>query len=126
MTWSHSRSVILYALLFVLLASSTIYMFFSEQNVTTVDLSELRIEVVTDKTVYLLNETIEATVYLCNDKLFPVRIRPILQYYITGYSAADPEKISAIVNVTPVKDWVVIPANSIDRSVNVRSASPRG
>jgi len=101
-------------------------MFFSEQNVTTVDLSELRIEVVTDKTVYLLNETIEATVYLCNDKLFPVRIRPILQYYITGYSAADPEKISAIVNVTPVKDWVVIPANSIDRSVNVRSASPRG
>ena len=101
MTWSHSRSVILYALLFVLLASSTTYMFFSEQNVTTVDLSELRIEVVTDKTVYLLNETIEATVYLCNDKLFPVRIRPILQYYVTGYSAADPEKISAIVNVTP-------------------------
>lgn len=81
--------------------------------IPTVTVGELRVEIVTDKEEYFLGESFNATLYIVNDRSTPVKLKPITEYYFSGNSKADPNKIVGLVHVTPVKgEMIHIPANS--------------
>ena len=109
---SHIRSVILCTIIFTIIIVPITYNYLSVYEIREVTLYDLRVELITDRKTYFLNETIKAIVYLCNDNPYPVNIKQILTYYSTGYSVIDQNKISSIISVTPVEDWITIPAKS--------------
>ena len=75
-----------------------------------VSLSELRLEIVTDKMEYSLGETINAKFYIVNDKPHPVKIPFFHNYQFLGKSEADySDKIITLVFQDPAPDGTTIP-----------------
>lgn len=109
---SEDKRNILYLIIFVSLIASVCYVYYSKSYVPIVTLRDLRVEVVTDKPEYNLNESIEATLYFCNDGPRPVKIKMILHFSYIGYTEGDTERIGADVNISPAEEYFLIPANS--------------
>ena len=103
---------LLYPVIVVGLIASVGYIYFSQFNIPIVTLGDLRVEVVTDKPEYYLNESIEATLYFCNDRSRPVKIKMILHFSYIGYTEGDTERIGADVHISPAEKYFLIPANS--------------
>ncbi|NIM46511.1 MAG: hypothetical protein GTO54_12975 [Nitrososphaeria archaeon] len=103
---------LLYLVIVIGLIASVGYIYFSQFNVPIVTLRDLRVEVVTDKPEYYLNESIEATLYFYNDRSRPVKIKMILHFSSIGYTEGDTERIGADVHISPAEKYLFIPANS--------------
>jgi len=78
------KTAFIYLVLAIGLIIPIAYSFFSEPQAKFVTLSDLEVRVVTDKKEYRVNETIKASLYVCNNNSYPVSLEPIRKIYISG------------------------------------------
>lgn len=85
---------------------------YSNPNILIVTLSDLHVELVTDKQEYLLNETVISSIIVYNNNYYPVKLKMITSYSVKGYNEFDTERVVAIVNVNPTNEYIIIPKKS--------------
>ncbi|MCS7364585.1 MAG: hypothetical protein NDF54_04020 [archaeon GB-1867-035] len=86
------------------------FRYYYEIFIPIVPLDELRLEIVTDRSEYVLGEVVNVTFYLVNDRPYPVRIVQPNEYWFAGYSEGDQNKTLVGVFVTPSEEkFITIP-----------------
>jgi len=85
---------------------------YQKTKIPEVNFNSLRKELVTDKVEYNVGEQINATLFVYNDEPYNVKFKAIKNYYITGYSLGDQNKIIDYVSVTTTSEYKIIPKNS--------------